>query len=446
MENTILTLDIGSNNITGVICKNSIDSNISILGVGICSSKGIHKGLINNIEDASNVIHNVVQNAKKTTQAPIDKTLVSISGSYTKGIRSLGSVNIPNGVITTKEINQVLQMALYNATIVPEYDVIHVLPISFRIDGSDYIENPLDMNGSRLEVSVHIITVKKTLLTNIKNSIKILDLEINSFVLNTYASVFSLLDDEEKRLGSCIIDIGSNTTNFVCFKGKSILYNDFLPIGSFNITNDLSIMLHTPINAAEMLKIKYGNLLNTKENDDLVIKKVKIPSIGTTNNTKEVNLDSVQTIIHARVEEILILIKDKLTNSGTFDNSLDSGIVLTGGLSQLKGIRELSQKIFKDIPVKISSPSNIKNSYLDFCDPTMSTTVGLILYALNTNPNFELDSNKVLLQKNGKESRHNQDLSKSYKNIDINSIDKMLDKSRVNNRVSKFWNKVSELF
>ena len=131
MSNTLLAIDIGSTNITAVVAQNDLNGNINILGMGIESSDGINKGLITNIEVASTAINNVIQNAKRSTQSSIDRTLVSISGASTKGIRSTGSVNIPNGLITENEINQVLQMALYNATIVPEYDVIHVLPIYF---------------------------------------------------------------------------------------------------------------------------------------------------------------------------------------------------------------------------------------------------------------------------------------------------------------------------
>ena len=451
MSNTLLAIDIGSTNIVSVVAQNDLNGNINILGMGIESSDGINKGLITNIEVASTAINNVVQNAKRSTQSNIDTTLVSISGACTKGIRSAGSVNVPNGLITENEINQVLQMALYNATIVPEYDVIHVLPIYFKVDDSQSIDNPLNMNGARLEVSVYIVTAKKTVLTNIKSAIKTSGLEVSNFVLNGYSSAISVLDAEQKRFGTGVIDIGGSTTDFVCFKGKSILYNDFVPVGSSNITNDLSVMLHTPPNAAEMLKIKYGNLLNSYRNDDLAIKKVKIPIIGDEQNTKEMDLDSVQTIIHARVEETLIFIKDKIISSGISDH-MGAGLVITGGMSQLIGIKELASKVFDDIPIKVANPVNIKNGYVNFEDPTMSTIVGLLLYGLDTNASFELDSNKKLR----KRVKKTVEQPKIVKTIDKQTQENIpetqttplsiIPKNNKKKGVSKFWNKVSEWF
>ena len=441
MSNTLLAIDIGSTNVVAVIAQNDLSSNINILGMGVSSTKGINKGLITDIEIASTAISSVVQNAKKTTLNSIDKTLVSISGASTKGVRSTGSVNIPNGLITQNEINQVLQMALYNATIVPQYEVIHVLPMYFKVDDSEGIDNPLNMNGSRLEVSVYVVTVKRTVLTNITSAMKKSGLDVTNFVLNGYASAISVLDKEQKKFGTCVIDIGGSTTDFVFFKKKSIIYNDFIPIGSSNITNDLSVMLHTPPNAAEMLKIKYGNLLDASSNDDLAIKKVKIPIIGDERNTKEMALDSVQTIIHARVEETLLLIKDRMVDSGIFDY-MDAGIVLTGGMSQLVGLKELASKIFEDVPVKVQNPVNIKNEYLNFEDPTMATIVGLLLYGLNSSPDFELDSNKEL----------RKDIQSYNEFLDVNNKEaqkpplSIINRSSKNKGMSKFWGKVSEWF
>jgi len=451
LSNTLLAIDIGSTNITAVVAQNDLNGNINILGMGIESSDGINKGLITNIEVASTAINSVIQNAKRSTQSNVDTTLVSISGACTKGIRSAGSVNIPNSLITENEINQVLQMALYNATIVPEYDVIHVLPIYFKVDDSQSIDNPLNMNGARLEVSVYIVTAKKTVLTNIKSAMKSSGLEVSNFVLNGYSSAISVVNEEQKRFGTGIIDMGGSTTDFVCFKGNSIVYNDFIPVGSSHITNDLSVMLHTPPNAAEMLKIKYGNLLSSYKNDDLAIKKVKIPIIGDEQNTKEMDLDSVQTIIHARVEETLILIKEKIIDSGISDY-MGAGIVITGGLSQLIGIKELASNVFEDIPIKVSSPVNIKNGYVNFDDPTMSTIVGLLLYGLDRNANFELDSNKKLrqrAQKTNEQPRIVKTIDKQSSSIHDESEPtplSIIPKSAKKKGVSKFWNKVSEWF
>jgi len=458
---TLLAIDVGSTSITAVIAKNNLDGKINILGTGTSKSEGINKGSITNIEVASKAIKNAVNIARGSTSEVIDSSAISISGAYTKGLRSLGSVNVPNGLITETEINQVMQMALYNATIIPEYEVVHVLPIFFKVDDSKDVENPLNMNGSRLEVSVYIVTAKRTALTNVKSALKQAGIELTNFVLDGYASAISLLDEQQNKFGATVINIGGTTTEFVSYKGSSIVFNGFIPVGSNHITNDLSVMLHTPPNAAETLKIKYGNLLKSNENEDLTIKKVKIPRIGDEQSTSEVSLDHIQTIIHARVEEILVLVRNKLKQSGIQEN-IGAGIVITGGMSQLSGIKELATKVFENTPIKISNPINIKNGYMNFDDPTLSTTVGLLFYGLDDNRAYELDSNKKLMKRAVKkeeltippiqkeepvikEEKLKEKINETLEKEDNTKLPTLSKKDK-GRGMSRFWSKVSEWF
>ena len=465
MDKTLLAIDIGSSYITAVIAKNNLDYKINILGTGSFKSEGINKGVISNIEDASNCIKEAVSLAKKNTNEAIESTVVSISGSYVKGIRSSGSVNVPNGLITENEINQVLQMALYNATVIPEYEVVHVVPIFFKIDDSADVDNPLNMNGSRLEASVYVVTAKKTALTNIKSALKMANLSVDNFVLNAYASAISVLNDQQKKFGATVINMGATTTEFVCYKGSSIIYNGFVPVGSNHITNDLSVMLHTTPSAAEKIKLDHGNLL--KVDEDSQNKKIRTPRIGDEKNFTEVSLQYIQTIIHARIEEVLTLVKNDLKKSGIHE-TLGTGIVITGGMSKLNGVQELASLVFDNIPVKVSNPINIKNGYMSFEDQKMSTIVGLLIYSLDINRSFELDSNKNLIKrkklenlnqsKNDNDSLNNLDLNSDLKNKsttkpkgeaskqeDPTKLPK-LDQSDKNRGVNKIWNTITEWF
>ncbi len=463
MNNTFLAIDIGSSNITAVISKHDSEHNINILGTGIQKSGGINKGLIINIEEASKSIKDAVSIAKRTTTDLIDTTVVSISGSYSKSIRSSGSVNVPNGLITETEINQVMQMALYNATIVPEYEVVHVVPIFFKVDDSVEVDNPLNMNGSRLEVSVYIVTAKRTALTNIKSALKSSGIDVVKFVLDSYASALAVLDDQQKKFGAVVINLGATTTEFVYFKGNSIIFNGFIPVGSNHITNDLSVMLHTPPSAAERIKLEYGSLLrNYSPHNELGVTKVKIPRIGDEESISEVALDYIQTIIHARVEEVLILVKNKLKKSGHLDNT-GSGIVITGGMSCLDGIKKLAEKIYEGIPISVSNPKNIKNGFMSFDEANMSTTVGLLIYGLGSNKSYQLDSSKKLLKPLKKDrimepkisvvdnvsekpaATHQQTVREEIQIKNNSTILTPLTKDKKKG-VSKFWNKVSEWF
>ncbi|MGB6327962.1 MAG: cell division protein FtsA [Halarcobacter sp.] len=468
MNKTLLAIDLGSANITAIIARNNLDYKINILGTGSYKSDGINKGVISNIEVASKCIREAVLLAKRNTTEQIDSTVVAISGAYTKGIRSSGSVNIPNGLITENEINQVLQMALYNATIIPEYEVVHVIPIFFKIDDSADVENPLNMNGSRLEVAVYVVTAKRTSLTNIKSALKIAGISVNNFVLDGYATAISILDEQQKKFGATVINMGSTTTEYVCYKGTSLIYEGFIPVGSNHITNDLSVMLHTPPIAAEKIKTEYGDLLKTSE--DLANKKIRTPRIGDEKNSSEVSLEHVQTIIHARVEEILMLIRNNLKKSGIHEN-LGTGIVITGGMSRLIGLKELSTLVFDGLPIKISNPVNIKNGYMSFEDEKMATIVGLLLYSLEPNRNFELDSNKNLIKKrkiqdNVEKAENNISMQKTKEEF-LNQHNKeqkikqeehiikgdhnttilpTISKDKKGKGMSRFWNVITEWF
>ncbi len=313
---------------------------------------------------------------------------------------SNGVVNIPSGQITQNDIKQVLKMALYNAQVISDYEVIHVLPIFFRVDDGTTISNPLNMNGSRIEVSVNIITAKKTSLTNVRNALKQIGLEVDKFVLSAYANSIATLNADQRKLGAAVINLGGTTSQFVVQKGTTIIYNDFLPVGSENITNDIVSTFHTPYSAANMIKKQYATLLPYDDNEnEQSIKKVKLPMLGNESESKEISLEQIQPIIHARIEETLSIIHDKLLDSAAIEN-IDGGIVLTGGMTFIPGIKDLASKIFTDIPVKVANPKNIQNGYINFNTPTMSTIVGLLLYELDYENMFELDSNGNLLQNN----------------------------------------------
>jgi cell division protein FtsA len=411
LNNSILAIDIGTTNIIAIVASNDYSNKINILGVGQTKSEGIKKGNIVDIDQASQCINDAVATATNSSGTQTSKAVVSISGANTKTLMSNGVVNIPSGQITHNDIKQVLKMALYNAQVISDYEVIHVLPIFFRVDDGTTITNPLNMNGSRIEVSVNIITAKKTSLTNVRNALKQVNLEVDKFVLSGYANAISTLNDDQKKLGAAVINLGGTTSQFVVQKGSTILYNDFLPIGSENITHDIVSTFHTPYSAANMIKKQYATLLPYEENEsENSIKKVKLPLLGNESESKEISLEQIQPIIHARIEETLLIIYDRLVDSAAIE-SIDGGIVLTGGMTYIPGIKELATKIFKDIPVRISNPKNIQNGYINFNIPTMSTIVGLLLYELDCDNVFELDSNSNLLQMNTKKQNDDHEMS-----------------------------------
>jgi len=389
LSDTILAIDIGSTKICAVIAEIE-DSKIQILGHGIAKSQGIKKGAITNIELASKAIKKAINDAKRISGNNITSATVSISNAYAKSLNSTGIVNIPHKDISIKEMKRVMQTALYNANVPNEYEVIHVLPYNFRVDDQDFIEDPFGMNASRMEVDVNIIMTQKSNLLNLKKAVRSAGVEIDGIVLSGYASAIATIHDDEKELGVAVIDLGGQTSNLVIHTGNSIRYNDFLGVGSNHITNDLSMALHTPLQIAENVKIRHGNLIETSNEI------IELPIIGDEENRNGVSLEIVHSVIFSRVEEALMILAKSLEKSA-LKEQIGAGIILTGGMTKLKGIRELAQSIFPAMPVRIAKPENIDGLFDELKDPAYSTVIGLLLYKAGGHTEYEIDFQQELL-------------------------------------------------
>jgi len=390
LSNTILAIDIGSTKICAIIAEISDSNEVTIQGHGITKSQGIKKGAITNIELASKSIKKAINDAKRIAGSNITAATVSISNAYAKSLNSTGIVNIPHKDISIKEINRVMQTALYNANVPNEYEVVHVLPYNFRVDDQDFIEDPFGMNASRMEVDVNIIMTQKSNLSNLKKAVRSAGVEINGIVLSGYASAIATMDEDEKELGVAVIDLGGQTSNLVIHTGNSIRYNDFLGVGSNHITNDLSMALHTPLQVAENVKIRHGNLVESSNEI------VELPIIGDEENRNGVSLEIVHSVIFSRVEEALMILAKSLEKSA-LKEQVGAGIILTGGMTKLKGMRELAQAIFSGMPVRVGYPENVNGLFDELKDPAFSTVVGLLLYKAGGHTQYEIDFQQELL-------------------------------------------------
>jgi len=390
LSDTILAIDIGSTKICAIIAEISDSNEVTIQGHGITKSQGIKKGAITNIELASKSIKKAINDAKRIAGSNITSATVSISNAYAKSLNSTGIVNIPHKDISIKEINRVMQTALYNANVPNEYEVVHVLPYNFRVDDQDFIEDPFGMNASRMEVDVNIIMTQKSNLSNLKKAVRSAGVEINGIVLSGYASAIATMDDDEKELGVAVIDLGGQTSNLVIHTGNSIRYNDFLGVGSNHITNDLSMALHTPLQIAENVKVRHGNLVESSN------EVIELPIIGDEENRNGVSLEIVHSVIFSRVEEALMILAKSLEKSA-LKEQIGAGIILTGGMTKLKGIRELAQAIFSGMPVRVGYPENVNGLFDELKDPAFSTVVGLLLYKAGGHTQYEIDFQQELL-------------------------------------------------
>ena len=391
MNETILAIDIGSTKICAIIAEVEGDR-IQIIGHGIGRSQGVKKGVITNIELASKSIKKAINDAKRISGSNISTATISISNAYAKSLNSTGIVNIPHKDISIKEIERVIHTAQYNANVPNEYDVVHILPYNFKVDEQDFIEDPYGMNASRMEVDVNIIMTQKSSLSNLKKAVRSAGVDIEGVVLSGYASAIATMGEDEKELGVAVIDMGGQTSNMIIHSGNSIRYNDFLSVGSNHITNDLSMALHTPLQVAENVKKRHANLLNSST--DII----ELPVIGDEENRNEVSLEIVHSVILARVEEALMILAKSLDKS-LLKEQIGSGIILTGGMTKLKGIRELAQAIFDGMPVRIAQPEDkdIGGLFDELKDPAFSTVIGLLLYRAGKHTEYEININNELL-------------------------------------------------
>jgi len=389
LSDTVLAIDIGSTKICAIIAEIK-DSEVTIQGHGISKSQGVKKGAITNIELASKSIKKAINDAKRIAGSNITSATVSISNAYAKSLNSTGIVNIPHKDISIKEINRVMQTALYNANVPTEYDVIHVLPYNFRVDDQDFIEDPFGMNASRMEVDVNIIMTQKSNLSNLKKAVRSAGVEIDGIVLSGYASAIATMDEDEKELGVAVIDMGGQTSNLVIHAGNSIRYNDFLGVGSNHITNDLSMALHTPLQVAENVKVRHGSLIESSNEI------IELPIIGDEESRNGVSLEVVHSVIFSRVEEALMILSKSLEKSA-LKEQIGAGIILTGGMTKLKGMRELAQAIFTGMPVRVGYPDNVNGLFDELKDPAFSTVVGLLLYKAGGHTQYEINFQQELL-------------------------------------------------
>ena len=453
MSRTVLAIDIGSTKICAITAEIDNNNDISITGAGTTKAQGLKKGSITNIELASRSIKTAVEDAKRVSGSSISTAIVSMSGAYTKSLNSNGIVNIQSKEISLEEIKRVMHTSLYNANIPNEYEVLHALPFNFKVDDQDYIEDPLGMNASRLEVETHIITTQKSNLNNLKKAVRGAGIEVENIVLNSYASAIATLNEDEKELGAAVIDMGGNTSNIAIYSGNSIRYNEYLGVGSNHVTSDLSMALHTPLNVADKVKLTYGSLL-TPSNE-----LIELPIIGDENTTHEVSLEVVHNVIFARVEETLMILAQFIENSGLKDQ-IGAGIVLTGGFSKMDGIRDLAVATFGSMPVRLAKPMEMNGLFDSLRGPEFSSAIGLIMYSANAYTRYEIDVNKRVRHTNEMPVEQSSvdfsstpdipvapsDEPKKAKMINLAVEDAKEKKSDEASSLSKFWNWATQLF
>jgi cell division protein FtsA len=375
LERYIVGLDIGTTKVCAVVAEAHEDGDLQILGVGLAPSRGQKKGVVVDIETAVEAIKAAVEEAELMAGVSVDRAWISATGTHIRGINSRGAITLDGRAreITEDDVRRVIDAAS-DLDLPADREAVHLLPQQFLVDGQENIVDPVGMSAMRLEVSLHLVVASVSALQNLVNCANKGGIEVQAVVLESLASNEAVLSSDERELGVALLDIGGGTTDLVCFQRGTVCHTAVFPIGGENFTNDLSVVLKTPLPDAEKIKTRYGAVLPELVPSDQTIEVAGIggraPSLVPRRQLCE--------ILRPRAVEMLDLVRDELRRAG-FADELHAGIVLTGGGALLEGLAEAAEQRF-GLPVRVGVPSDVTGLSDVVSGPVYSTAVGLALY------------------------------------------------------------------
>jgi cell division protein FtsA len=369
----LVGLDIGTSKVVAIVGELSEEGALEVIGIGSHPSRGLKKGVVVNIESTVQSIQRAVEEAELMAGCEIAVVYTGIAGNHVRSLNSHGIVAIRDKEVSGSDVDRVIDAA--RAVAIPaDQRILHVLPQEFVIDNQEGIREPIGMSGVRLEAKVHLVTGAVSAAQNIVKCVQRCGLQAQDVVLEQLASSYSVLTEDEKELGICLIDIGGGTTDIAVFCGGAIQHTAVIPIAGDQVTNDIAVSLRTPLQYAEEIKIKYACALSQLANADETI---EVPSVGD-RPPRRLARQTLAEVVEPRYEELFALVRDELRRSG-FEELIAAGIVLTGGSSKMEGAVELAEEVFH-MPVRLGIPQYVEGLVDVVRNPIHATGVGLLLY------------------------------------------------------------------
>ncbi len=368
---SLASIDVGTTKICTIIADVD-DGGIRVSGVGISSSKGLHKGLVVNINEARQSILESVRKAEQTSGRRIESAYVGVTGRHVTSLNNRGvvAINRNDRLVRPDDLKRVLASAR-NIKVPSDRKLLHVIPRSYAVDGQAGVKNPVGMHGFRLDVETHIITAAVTSVQNLAKCIRGIGIDIEDLILEPLASSEAVLTEDAKQVGVILADIGGGTTDVAVFKDGSIWHTAILPVAGYQLTRDIAIGLGLPFDVAEEMKKRYGSVMPVYEGN-------VVDSNAIAEDGHGVSYQDLCDIIRARIDEILRLILLELPQSD-YETLVPGGLVLTGGTANLSGIATLGRDILR-LPVQVGTPANMYGISDTLRDPAYATSVGLLLW------------------------------------------------------------------
>lgn len=375
-------LDIGSNKIACFIGQvNDDEGGFEVLGVGHYASKGIKNGTIVDLDAAENVIRQAVHAAEKMAAEvmkgyPLREVIVNLPGVHAASHGHAADIRVSGHEITDNDIRKALAKA-QEQVLSSEYELIHTIPVDFRVDGHTGIKEPRGMYGQDMGVDIHLVTGDMGALQNMATAIGRSHLDITALCVSAYSAGLACLVEDEMDLGCTVIDIGGGVTSFAAFQAGRMIYSDALPIGGMHITNDIAKGLITSVHDAERLKVLYGCAMASNMDETELI---DVPRLGEEGSREpnHVPRSLLVGIMQPRIEEIFEIVRSRLADSGV-NNIVGRRVVLTGGSSQISGIKDLAEHVL-DKQARLGRPIRLKGVPDAVSGPAFATTAGLLTY------------------------------------------------------------------
>ena len=417
-KNISVGLDIGTTKIVAMVgIKNKYDK-IEVIGLGRSKSLGVHRGVVNNITQTIQSIQNAVSQAEIESESPIEDVVVGIAGQHIRSLQHSDYITRYNSdeVINEDDIEKLISQ-VYKLVMLPGEEIIHVLPQEFKVDGQAEIKEPVGMYGGRLEANFHVVVGQVSSIRNIGRCIKSAGLKMKNITLEPLASSQAVLSLEEKEAGVALIDIGGGTTDLAIFKDGIIRHTAVIPFGGNVITDDIKEGCSIIEKQAELLKVKFGSAW-PGENKDTEI--VSIPGLQG-REPKEISLKTLSKIINARVVEIIEHTFLEIKNYGHEDQKkkLIAGVVLTGGGSQLKHLKQLVEYI-TGMDTRIGYPNehlSVETKKFEN-SPILSTVVGLLMNSIESSESVNEEDLDI------KSENINNQIKSDEKKIESSSLTK----------------------
>lgn len=378
MEGIIFGLDIGTTKVCALVGEVRAGQ-LRIIGLGSVPSRGLEKGMIVDVGEASIAIAQAVEKAEQTSGYDLSQAFVSMAGEHISSRNSRGSIAIErNGTgVIPEDIERALAAAQGLVSLRHGQEIVHLVPRHYRID-DNVVKSPIGMHGYRLEVDAHVVTGTEMALRNLGKCTDTVGISVEEFVLNSLASGESVLEPNERQMDVVVADIGGGTTDVALYTGGSVFHTCVLPVGGNHITNDIAIGLRVPFDMAEKVKLQYGDC-RPKQLDPT--SEFRVMPFG--GETIRVGLQDLAAVIEARVDEIFRLILQEIQESG-YTGLLPAGIVLTGGSAQLRGITQIAENVL-GVSGRVALPRNLVGLVDSMRSPAYATSVGLLRWAVSEN-------------------------------------------------------------